>query len=92
MKSNNNLKIDQQERIKSLVQDENYKFWLGGFVEGEGALVISQTKNAKLTHGLALQPEFNVAQHENGINILYSFQVLFGGLGSVHRKSGSDKV
>lgn len=92
MRNNSLLGIDQQERINSLVQDENYKFWLGGFVEGEGALVVSVTKNTKVTHGLRLQPEFSVAQHENGINILYSFKSLFGNLGSVHKKSGSDKV
>lgn len=100
--NDSSLEINQQERIKSLVQVENYKYWLGGFVEGEGALVVSIAKNAKVTHGLALQPEFNVGffffckkkknQHENGINILYSFKVLFGNVGSVHRKSGSEKV
>lgn len=90
--NDSSLEINQQERIKSLVQVENYKYWLGGFVEGEGALVVSIAKNAKVTHGLALQPEFNVAQHENGINILYSFKALFGNVGSVHRKSGSEKV
>jgi hypothetical protein len=90
--NDSSLEINQQERIKSLVQVENYKDWLGGFVEGEGALVVSIAKNAKVTHGLALQPEFNGAQHENGINILYSFKALFGNVGSVHRKSGSEKV
>jgi hypothetical protein len=33
-----------------------------------------------------------VAQHESGINILHSFKVLFNNLGSVQKKSGSDKV
>jgi len=88
----NITRVDQQERIDTLVQAENYKFWLGGFVEGEGTLVVSLVKNSKVTHKLVLQPEFNVAQHENGINILHSFKSLFNGLGSVHRKSGSDKV
>lgn len=88
MKNNSYLGMDQQERIKSLVQNENYRFWLGGFFEGEGALVVSISKNSKVTPGLALQPEFNVAQHENGINILYSFKYLFDGVGSVHQKSG----
>lgn len=96
MKNNNLyknfLEVDQQERIDTLVQAENYKFWLGGFVEGEGTLVVSLVKNSKVTHKLVLQPEFNVAQHENGINILHSFKSLFNGLGSVHKKSGSDKV
>lgn len=83
---------NQQERLNKLVQDENYKFWLGGFVEGEGSLVVSLVKNARVTHGLALQPEFNVVQHENGIDILYSLQAIFEGKGSVHKKSGSEDV
>lgn len=83
---------NQQERLNKLVQNENYKFWLGGFIEGEGSLVVSVVKNNKLKHGLALQPEFNVVQHVNGIDILHSFKVLFGNKGSVHRKSGSNDV
>ena len=86
------LEINQQERINSLVCIENYRYWLGGFAEGEGALVISVVKNDKVTNGIVLQPEFNVAQHENGLNILYSFKCLFENIGSVHPKSGSDKV
>jgi hypothetical protein len=54
--------------------------------------VVSIVKNNKLTHGLALQPEFNVVQHVNGIDILNSFKVLFNNKGSVHKKSGSEDV
>jgi hypothetical protein len=86
------LGINQQERINSLVQDENYKYWLGGFAEGEGALVISVVKNDKTTRGIVLQPEFNVAQHVNGLSILYSFKSLFENFGHVSKKSGSEKV
>lgn len=84
--------LNQQERLNKLIQDENYKFWLGGFIEGEGSLVVSLVKNDKVTHGLVLQPEFNVVQHENGIDILNYFKVLFEGKGSVHKKSGSEDV
>lgn len=92
VKNSDSLRIDQQERIETLVQDENYKYWLGGFVEGEGAMLISVVKNDKVTRGIVLQPEFNVAQHENGLNILYSFKYLFQKSGFVVKKSGSDKV
>jgi len=61
------LDLNQQERINKLVQVDNYKFWLGGFIEGKGALVISIVKNEKVSHGIVLQPEFNVALHETGI-------------------------
>jgi len=89
---NSILGINQQERLNSLVCIENYRYWLGGFAEGEGALVVSIVKNDKVTNGIILQPEFSVAQHENGINILYSYKCLFDNLGSVHQKSGSEKV
>lgn len=87
-----NFNINQQERINKLVQDENYKFWLGGFIEGEGSLVISIVKDTGLKHGLSLKPEFNVVQHENGIDILHSFRQIFNNKGNVLKKSGSDKV
>lgn len=54
--------------------------------------MVSIVRNIKLLYGLALQPEFNVVQHVNGIDILNSFKVLFNNKGSVHRKSGSDDV
>lgn len=86
------IDFNQQERLNELVKDDRYKYWLGGFIEGEGALVISIVKNDKVKNGIRLQPEFNVVQHENGVNILYSFKILFGDLGSINKKSGSDKV
>ena len=81
-----NFNINQQERINKLVQDENYKFWLGGFIEGEGALVISIVKDTRLKYGISLKPEFNVVQHENGIDILHSFRLIFNNKGNVLKK------
>ena len=86
------LQVDQQERINTLVQAESYKYWLGGFAEGEGALLASLCKNDRVSNKFVIQPEFNVTQHVNGINILYSYKVLFNNLGTVHKKSGSEKV
>jgi len=92
MNNSKNLGINQQERLYCLIKSENYRFWLGGFVEGEGSLTVSISVNSKLTYGLAIQPEFNVVQHESGIEILNSFKILFEGSGSVYKKSGSNKV
>jgi hypothetical protein len=71
---------------------ENYKFWLGGFIEGEGSLVISVVKLSKAAHGILLQPEFNVTQHESGLDILNNFKLLFNNKGQIHKKSGSENV
>jgi hypothetical protein len=54
--------------------------------------VVSIVKNDRVSSGISLNPEFNVAQHENGINILYSFKALFENSGNVFQKSGSEKV
>lgn len=35
---------------------------------------------------MVLQPEFNVAQHESGINILYSYKSMFENFGHVVKK------
>ena len=72
--------------------DPNYKFWLGGFVEGEGSLVISIIKQDKAKYDILLQPEFNVAQHVNGLNILRKFKILFNNKGQISKKSGSSNV
>jgi len=72
--------------------NDNHKFWLGGFVEGEGSLIISVVKSNKTTHGILLQPEFNITQHVKGIDILKSFKLLFNNKGQIHKKSGSDNV
>lgn len=72
--------------------DNNYKFWLGGFAEGEGSLTISIIKHDKAIHGFLLQPEFNVAQHVNGLKILKDFKILFNNKGQIHKKSGSMNV
>ena len=92
------IDLNQQERLNKFVKEEKYKYWLGGLaaaIEGEGALVVSIVRNDKVKNRIRLQPEgrsFNVVQHENGINILYSFKIIFGNLGSINKKSSSEKV
>jgi len=56
--------------MNNLIYNDNYKFWLGGFIEGEGSLTISVVKSDKAPLAVYLQPEFNVSQHINGIKIL----------------------
>lgn len=87
-----NLNLNQQERVCNLIKDVNYKFWLGGFIEGEGSLTVSIAKNNKVSHGIVLQPEFNVTQIVSGIETLYAFKAIFNNKGYILKKSGSDKV
>lgn len=78
--------------MNNLILNENYKYWLGGFIEGEGSLTISIVKSKKAPYGFLLQPEFNVTQHKNGLSILNSFKLLFNGKGQIFKKSGSNNV
>lgn len=85
-KINNNNNI-----INRNVQDQSYLFFLGGFVEGEGSNSVSISINRNFKFGVNIQPVFNVSQHKNGLDILYSFKELFKS-GSVVEKSGSPDI
>lgn len=73
------------------INNTNYLYFLGGFVEGEGSNSISIVVNKDSKYGITLQPVFNVSQHKNGLNILYSFKELFEA-GSLVEKSGSPDI
>ena len=73
------------------IKNNNYLYFLGGFVEGEGSNSISISVGKEFKYGVNLQPVFNVSQHENGLKILYSFKELFG-TGSIVEKSGSPHI
>jgi hypothetical protein len=68
-----------------------YLYFLGGFVEGEGSNSVSISVNKDFKYGINIQPVFNVSQHKNGLDILYSFKELFNA-GSVVEKSGSPDI
>ena len=74
------------------IQNPSYLWFLGGFVEGEGSNSVSVTIHRSFKFGINIQPVFNVSQHKNGLDILYSFKELFDGAGSVVEKSGSPDI
>src|ERR1700742_1664025 len=86
-KNNNNKNIINRD-----VKNQSYLFFLGGFVEGEGSNSVSISINKNFKFGVNIQPVFNVSQHKNGLDILYSFKELFEGAGSVVEKSGSPDI
>jgi hypothetical protein len=84
------------EELKSIFQiqgDFNVttesKFWLGGFVEGEGSINVSCKKNKNDAFGVLIEPEFSVTQHVNGFSMLYTALVVFQA-GRITYKSGSN--
>lgn len=69
----------------------NFKYFLGGFIEGEGSLTISIKKKPHTRFGYTLDPEFFLYQHISGIELLKNAQKMFGS-GRIFLKSGSENV
>ena len=65
------------------------KYFLGGFVEGEGSLNVSLKKLRTSRVGVLLDPEFSIAQHVNSIQLLY-LALAFFQTGRLRYKSGSN--
>lgn len=73
------------------VDSHKFKFFLAGFIEGEGSLCISIKKHDSSRFGYVIDPEFFLYQHESGKPILNCAKDLFRG-GNVFLKSGSEDV
>ena len=65
------------------------KLFLAGYLEGEGSLSFSIKKNLNAKYGVTLDPEFNVTQHINGVEQLYTYLQIFQ-TGRITYKSGSN--
>ncbi len=63
--------------------------WVLGFVDGEGTFSISIFRNATMTFGWQVFPEFVVTQGESGLNALEKIQDFFK-CGNIYRNSRSD--
>lgn len=74
---------------KSRASTTESKLFFGGFVEGEASLNVSVKKLRTAKFGLAIDPEFSVTQHINGINHLYAALSIFQ-TGRIHYKAGSN--
>jgi len=61
----------------------------GGFIEGEGSINVSAKKLRGAAHGIHLDPEFNLAQHVNSVELLYLALITFQ-TGRIRYKSGSN--
>ena len=62
-----------------------YKFFLAGFMEGEGSFCISLKKQK---NSIRVDPEFNICQHLEGISHLIAYMNLFK-TGNISFKIGS---
>lgn len=63
--------IWQLFRLKPVQMTEKSKFYLAGFVEGEGSMNVGAKKNTTSRFKVYVDPEFSITQHICGISNLY---------------------
>jgi hypothetical protein len=73
------------------VDSEKFKYFLGGLIEGEASLHVSIKKQENSKFGFALDPEFCIYQHVNGLPLLNAVQKMFK-TGKVFKKFSSSYV
>lgn len=64
------------------------KFFIAGFIEGEGSINVSCKKSENAKFGLLIDPEFSITQHINGVQNLYNAMAIFQA-GRIRHKIGS---
>ena len=79
---------NQQERLGSTVEA---RWFLAGFIEGEGSLSVSVKRHATCRHGYYVDPGCFLYQHDSGRAVLELAQSVFGS-GRIYRKSGNPRV
>nr|YP_009629476.1 putative LAGLIDADG homing endonuclease [Coelastrella saipanensis]YP_009629513.1 putative LAGLIDADG homing endonuclease [Coelastrella saipanensis]AVV61586.1 putative LAGLIDADG homing endonuclease [Coelastrella saipanensis]AVV61623.1 putative LAGLIDADG homing endonuclease [Coelastrella saipanensis] len=83
-------KIQEIFKCKDYVPlTESQKYYLGGFLEGEGSLIVGAKKSKNSRFGAYLDPAFNVTQHVNGVKHLFECLCFFG-TGRIRHKSSSN--
>jgi hypothetical protein len=79
---------NQQERLSSR---EELRWWLAGFVEGEGSVCVSLKRHPTAAFGYLVQPEFFLYQHRKRRRLLEMAAEEFGS-GTIFPKPGNPDV
>nr|BAL58635.1 homing endonuclease [Candidatus Acetothermum autotrophicum] len=79
---------NQQERLSAA---ETKKWFLAGFIEGEGSLCVSIKEHPSARFGYYVDPEFFIYQHKSGFALLKMAQEIFG-TGQITPKPGNEEV
>jgi LAGLIDADG endonuclease len=79
---------NQQERLSS---QEQRRWWLAGFVEGEGSVCVSLKRHATAAFGYFVQPEFFLYQHRDRRKLLEMAAEEFRS-GTIFPKPGNESV
>ena len=77
---------NQQERLSS---QEERRWWLAGFVEGEGSVCLSLKRHPTAAFGYFVQPEFFLYQHRDRRSLLEMAAEEFGS-GTIFAKPGNE--
>jgi hypothetical protein len=79
---------NQQERLSTA---EAKRWFLAGFIEGEGSLCVSIKEHPTARFGYYVDPEFFIYQHKSGLALLKLAQEIFG-TGRIVPKPGNEDV
>lgn len=79
---------NQQERLSTA---EAKRWFLAGFIEGEGSLCVSIKEHPTSRFGYLVDPEFFLYQHKSGIKLLHLAKEIFG-TGRIVPKPGNEDV
>ena len=79
---------NQQERLRIT---EEFKWFLAGFIEGEGSLTVSLKEHPSAKFGFFIDPEFYIYQHKNSKELLYYAKEFFK-TGAIFPKPGNEDV
>ncbi|MCS7219670.1 MAG: LAGLIDADG family homing endonuclease, partial [Thermus sp.] len=77
-----------QERLSGT---EAERWFLAGFIEGEGSLCVSVKYHPGARYGVLVDPEFYIYQHVSGRPLLEMAQRVFG-TGRIYPKPGNPQV
>ena len=79
---------NQQERLST---GEAKRWFIAGFIEGEGSLCVSIKSHPGSRFGWLVDPEFFLYQHESGRSVLELAREIFG-TGRIFPKPGNERV
>ena len=79
---------NQQERLS---KTEAARWFLAGFIEGEGSFTVSIKEHPGAKYGFYVDPEFFIYQHRSGRKLLEMAREIFG-TGRIYPKPGNPDV
>ncbi len=71
--------------FEGLLNQDPCPWFVTGFMDGEASFMIKILKSPRYRFGWSVQPVFQIKLHERDKELLISFQVYFGGVGTITR-------